>query len=58
MPRAILKDPTIYEHVPPELVGNARVMPMSNQAGQSNLRERLARRGSRSSRGMRGWRRS
>ena len=38
---AILKDPTTYEHVPPEVVGNARVIPMSNQAGQSNLRERL-----------------
>ena len=39
---AILKDPTTYEHVPPEAVGNARVIPMSNQAGQSNLRARLA----------------
>ena len=39
---AILKDPATYEHVPPETVGNARVIPMSNQAGQSNLRERLA----------------
>ena len=42
---AILKDPTTYEHVPPEAVGNARVIPMSNQAGQSNLRERLAKAG-------------
>ncbi len=42
---AILKDPATYEHVPPEAVGNARVIPMSNQAGQSNLRERLARAG-------------
>lgn len=39
---AILKDPTTYEHVPPETVGNARVIPMSNQAGLSNLRARLA----------------
>ncbi len=39
---AILKDPTTYEHIPPELVGNERVIPMSNQAGQSNLRARLA----------------
>ena len=39
---AILKDPATYEHVPPEVVGNARVIPMSNQAGQSNLRRRLA----------------
>ncbi|MEO1000688.1 MAG: citramalate synthase, partial [Pseudomonadota bacterium] len=39
---AILKDPTTYEHVVPEAVGNARIVPMSNQAGQSNLRARLA----------------
>ncbi|MFP4329011.1 MAG: citramalate synthase [Paracoccaceae bacterium] len=39
---AILKDPATYEHVAPELVGNARIIPMSNQAGQSNLRRRLA----------------
>ncbi|MCA8882825.1 MAG: citramalate synthase [Rhodobacteraceae bacterium] len=39
---AILKDPATYEHVPPEAVGNARIVPMSNQAGQSNLRRRLA----------------
>ncbi|MEM8979533.1 MAG: citramalate synthase [Pseudomonadota bacterium] len=39
---AILKDPTTYEHVDPSSVGNARIIPMSNQAGQSNLRRRLA----------------
>ncbi len=39
---AIVKDPTTYEHIPPEVVGNARIVPMSNQAGQSNLIERLA----------------
>ena len=39
---AILKDPATYEHVEPARVGNARVVPMSNQAGQSNLRRRLA----------------
>ena len=39
---AILKDPTTYEHIDPACVGNARVVPMSNQAGQSNLRMRLA----------------
>ncbi|KMK67587.1 citramalate synthase [Puniceibacterium sp. IMCC21224] len=39
---AILKDPTTYEHVVPAVVGNRRVVPMSNQAGQSNLRRRLA----------------
>ncbi len=39
---AIVKDPTTYEHVVPDTVGNARIVPMSNQAGQSNLRTRLA----------------
>jgi 2-isopropylmalate synthase len=39
---AILKDPATYEHVDPALVGNERIIPMSNQAGQSNLRARLA----------------
>jgi len=39
---AILKDPATYEHVDPALVGNTRIIPMSNQAGQSNLRARLA----------------
>jgi len=38
----ILKDPSTYEHVDPAAIGNARVVPMSNQAGQSNLRRRLA----------------
>ena len=38
---AILKNPATYEHVEPSLIGNARVIPMSNQAGQSNLRARL-----------------
>ncbi len=38
---AILKDPATYEHVAPETVGNARIIPMSNQAGQSNLRSTL-----------------
>ncbi|NNK17167.1 MAG: citramalate synthase [Sulfitobacter sp.] len=39
---AILKDPSTYEHIEPSLVGNARIIPMSNQAGQSNLRKRLS----------------
>ncbi|MCB1364059.1 MAG: citramalate synthase [Rhodobacteraceae bacterium] len=39
---AILKNPSTYEHIEPELVGNKRIIPMSNQAGQSNLRRRLA----------------
>jgi len=38
---AIIKDPTTYEHIDPAAVGNARIIPMSNQAGQSNLRQRL-----------------
>ncbi|GGE41172.1 citramalate synthase [Actibacterium pelagium] len=38
---AILKDPSTYEHIDPEIVGNERIIPMSNQAGQSNLRKRL-----------------
>ncbi len=39
---AIVKDPTTYEHVDPSTIGNTRVVPMSNQAGQSNLIERLS----------------
>lgn len=39
---AIVKNPTTYEHIDPATVGNARIIPMSNQAGQSNLRKRLA----------------
>ncbi|MBD3804877.1 MAG: citramalate synthase [Thioclava sp.] len=38
---AILKNPDTYEHIDPALVGNTRLIPMSNQAGQSNLRARL-----------------
>ena len=38
---AIAKDPSTYEHIDPSRVGNARIIPMSNQAGQSNLRKRL-----------------
>ncbi|MGB0797461.1 MAG: citramalate synthase, partial [Paracoccaceae bacterium] len=39
---AIIKDPSTYEHIDPSMVGNERLIPMSNQAGQSNLRRRLA----------------
>lgn len=42
---AIVKNPTTYEHVPPESVGNERVIPMSNQAGRSNLVDRLGKAG-------------
>ena len=38
---AIIKDPTTYEHIEPSLIGNTRVIPVSNQAGQSNLIRRL-----------------
>ena len=39
---AIAKDPSTYEHIEPSVTGNARVIPMSNQAGQANLRQRLS----------------
>ncbi|MDG2474396.1 MAG: citramalate synthase [Paracoccaceae bacterium] len=39
---AVLKDPKTYEHIDPGLVGNQRIIPMSNQAGRSNLLSRLA----------------
>jgi len=42
---AIVKNPATYEHVPPEAVGNERIIPMSNQAGRSNLIDRLAKAG-------------
>ena len=42
---AIMKDPSTYEHVEPRSVGNQRIIPMSNQAGRSNLIERLAKAG-------------
>ena len=38
---AIVKDPTTYEHIEPSLIGNTRIIPVSNQAGQSNLIRRL-----------------
>ncbi|MAL79565.1 MAG: citramalate synthase [Sneathiella sp.] len=34
---AVEKDPRTYEHVPPEVVGNQRHLPVSNQAGRSNI---------------------
>ncbi len=40
---AILKDPRTYEHVPPEAVGNARKLYISDQAGKSNLLAELDR---------------
>ena len=42
---ALVKDPRTYEHVPPESVGNARAILVSDQAGKSNLIAQLARLG-------------
>ena len=39
---AVAKDPRTYEHVPPESVGNARKILVSDQAGRSNLLTRLS----------------
>lgn len=38
----VLKDPSSYEHIRPGDVGNHRTIPMSNQAGRSNLRRKLS----------------
>jgi 2-isopropylmalate synthase len=46
---AILKDPTTYEHIDPALVGNERIIPMSNQAGPV---EPAGKAGSRGDRGI------
>jgi 2-isopropylmalate synthase len=40
---AILKDPTTYEHVAPESVGNRRKVLVSDQAGRSNVFAELER---------------
>jgi 2-isopropylmalate synthase len=40
---AILKDPSTYEHVPPEAVGNRRKVLVSDQAGRSNVLAELER---------------
>ncbi|MGI9436642.1 MAG: citramalate synthase [Geminicoccaceae bacterium] len=39
---AVVKDPTFYEHIEPERIGNRRTILISNQAGRSNLMARLA----------------
>jgi hypothetical protein len=39
---AVLKNPATYEHVKPESVGNERIIPVSDQAGRSNVMARLA----------------
>ena len=38
---AVEKNPTTYEHIKPELVGNSRNVIISNQAGKSNLLNQL-----------------
>ncbi len=38
---AVAKDPSTYEHVPPESIGNQRKILVSNQAGRSNILQRL-----------------
>ena len=38
---AVQKDPSTYEHVKPELVGNQRIIPVSDQAGRSNIMARF-----------------
>jgi 2-isopropylmalate synthase len=42
---ALAKDPSTYEHVTPESVGNERTVMVSQQAGKSNLLTALARNG-------------
>ena len=38
---AVMKDPSTYEHVKPESVGNHRTILVSDQAGKSNVLDRL-----------------
>jgi 2-isopropylmalate synthase len=42
---ALMKDPSTYEHVAPEAVGNARNLMVSDQGGKSNFLDQLSRRG-------------
>ena len=42
---ALMKDPTTYEHVPPESVGNRRNLMVSDQGGKSNFLDQLSKRG-------------
>ena len=42
---ALLKDPSTYEHVEPDAVGNARNVMVSDQGGKSNFLAELSRRG-------------
>jgi 2-isopropylmalate synthase len=42
---AVLKDPRTYEHITPDLVGNRRLVLVSDQAGKSNVLAELERLG-------------
>ena len=42
---ALMKDPSTYEHVAPESVGNKRNLMVSDQGGKSNFLDQLSRRG-------------
>ena len=42
---ALIKDPKTYEHIPPETVGNRRLVLVSTQAGRSNVLAELERLG-------------
>ncbi|MCA0405121.1 MAG: citramalate synthase, partial [Proteobacteria bacterium] len=42
---ALIKDPKTYEHVPPDVVGNRRLVLVSTQAGKSNVLAELERLG-------------
>ncbi|MEN0041292.1 MAG: citramalate synthase [Pseudomonadota bacterium] len=42
---ALIKDPSTYEHVEPEAVGNRRNLMVSDQGGKSNFLDQLRRRG-------------
>jgi len=39
---AVMKNPQTYEHVPPESVGNKRVVPVSSQSGRANVAANLS----------------
>jgi 2-isopropylmalate synthase len=39
---AVMKNPQTYEHVPPDAVGNKRVLPVSSQSGRANVAANLA----------------
>jgi 2-isopropylmalate synthase len=38
---AVMKNPQTYEHVPPESVGNKRILPVSSQSGRANVAANL-----------------